>query len=1048
MASEHTSGHPSQRRHLSEVSDVGRKNPWHAAHVSTHDRLTGARQPEPSGDSFGPVDSRISVELPLTPQSASEETQHSSVIGSEISTHRSEALSSSHWSHPERASGTVASLDKYAQIYVPTWLKRVNQDDNYSFVPWLDAEGLDRLDYSHYWQDVWPRTLWDKLHANPSPLEREVPKVGNVSTGRFPLDDVSSRAPPKHNTSVAAQRQLAPEGECSESMTPAENYSGIALGQQSMDTNPTELGRSIPTTLYRDPHFAPLEPHCYADHWQHLVMLESECRRSELMDSTMYAQKLRPYLDKGAGRTFVPAWSHNGLYTLRVPGIREEKPRLVAGHQLQLRPLASPSLAHYQDQESAWLHLVLEARIDAVLAVQGDIVLSCPALQMLQAFFARVDTIAFNVEFVFDNALPTEQVAALARISERLNQEVTSASWMTSTLFPSRATAPGSPRHNSDSKTSDKLAWLDTTLNKEQKAAITAITSLTGSGIPFLLSGPPGTGKTKTCVEAILQLVREPTHRLLVVTPSNASADVMTLRLAAHMGPKRLLRLQSSARPPAEVPERLSMYCHLDTARNTYSLPPWTDLMQREVVVTASHDVPMLIRSRCASNIDVGDLQSFFLPPLFKSHHPASPVVQPHWTHLVVDEAGQACETDLAPALATVMPHPRASTSPVVVLAGDPYQLGPTVKSPAARLAGLDTSLLERLCLRPAYQYSLRKLRQRGRANVLSRQGQDAELFEGEVLHCGHLLRNYRARHPSLLHLPSTLFYSDSLVPSSLPTPGSLARLDWRRLPRHGIASGLPMLFVDCRTDDEWVDEGVSWSNAGEAREVVAICRSLIASFRAPEHELGPQDIAVISPFREQVWQIRLMLRKMGLGAVSVGPVEAFQGQEAAVVIISPVRSRSRFVERDRQQSVGVIREPKRLNVALTRAQELLVIVGNAKTLSTECEEWREVVAHAQRNRWIVPAAMDDVSGGSARHEQDTPIAGQRVSALESAEASGNGWWTKMLRDGGLLHKGSRYMQSALSNDLAPYNGDNTHLLAGRIATVALQEDEEAGGIS
>lgn len=51
------------------------------------------------------------------------------------------------------------------------------------------------------------------------------------------------------------------------------------------------------------------------------------------------------------------------------------------------------------------------------------------------------------------------------------------------------------------------------------------------------------------------------------------------------------------------------------------------------------------------------------------------------------------------------------------------------------------------------------------------------------------------------------------------------------------------------------------------------------------------------------------------------------------VVIISTVRSSTRFLPDDQRFNRGVIYEAKRFNVALTRAKELLIIVGNGSVL-------------------------------------------------------------------------------------------------------------------
>ena len=104
-----------------------------------------------------------------------------------------------------------------------------------------------------------------------------------------------------------------------------------------------------------------------------------------------------------------------------------------------------------------------------------------------------------------------------------------------------------------------------------------------------------------------------------------------------------------------------------------------------------------------------------------------------------------------------------------------------------------------------------------------------------------------------------------------------------------------------------------------------------------------------MSPFRAQVQRLRLALRAARLRDVSVGPTEAFQGLESGVVILCTTRQRSRFLAEDRAQRAGLVGEPKRLNVALTRAREGLVVVGDPDLLGTD-ERWRVWLAFCRRH--------------------------------------------------------------------------------------------------
>jgi helicase MOV-10 len=173
----------------------------------------------------------------------------------------------------------------------------------------------------------------------------------------------------------------------------------------------------------------------------------------------------------------------------------------------------------------------------------------------------------------------------------------------------------------------------------------------------------------------------------------------------------------------------------------------------------------------------------------------------------------------------------------------------------------------------------------------------------------------------SILMVPAALFYNDTLIASAT----DVKLIEWSGLPNPRI----PILFQGCESEESWIDEGASWYNAGEISEII----NIILSLSVERPDIKESEIAVITPWKEQVWRIRTQLRALGLHGVDVGHVEAYQGAEFRVTILSCVRSRKRFLDSDREANMGLYNEPKRFNVAITRAKELLIVVGNANLL-------------------------------------------------------------------------------------------------------------------
>lgn len=378
------------------------------------------------------------------------------------------------------------------------------------------------------------------------------------------------------------------------------------------------------------------------------------------------------------------------------------------------------------------------------------------------------------------------------------------------------------------------------------------------------------TGKTVTLVEAILQLYTSNKKAcILVCSSSNSASDHVLVKLLASGGTlireRNVFRLNASSRPYDDMNREYMRFCFFDEM--VFKCPPLRALMQYRIIVS--------------TYMSSATLQAEGLP-------------RGHFSHIFLDEAGQASEPE------TMVPITSLSDQrTVVVLAGDPRQLGPVVFSRGAENHGLGVSYLERL-----FQYDCYA---QGNENYVTR-----------------LVRNYRC-HPAILELPSKLFYEGQLVPCKESNSVMESVYNSLGLPNKAF----PVLFVGIQGCDEREGNNPSWFNRTEASKVMEIIRKIMKN-----NDISSADIGVITPYRQQVLKLRKALELLEMEDVKVGSVEQFQGQEREIIIISTVRSTVKHNEFDRVHQLGFLSNHRRFNVAITRARSLLVIVGNPHVIS------------------------------------------------------------------------------------------------------------------
>ena len=153
-------------------------------------------------------------------------------------------------------------------------------------------------------------------------------------------------------------------------------------------------------------------------------------------------------------------------------------------------------------------------------------------------------------------------------------------------------------------------------------------------------------------------------------------------------------------------------------------------------------------------------------------------------------------------------------------------------------------------------------------------------------------------------------------------------------------------------------------------------------------NKTDPADIGVVTPYSKQAMKIRQLLERTDkeYKKIKVGSVDEFQGQERRVIIISTVRSSVEYIDFDLKFNLGFVANPKRFNVAITRAQALVIVVGNPKVLQTD-EHWESYLEHCREGGGAVGSTWTKRGQGGGTEEEEASIERKLGHLITRAEA-------------------------------------------------------------
>lgn len=435
-------------------------------------------------------------------------------------------------------------------------------------------------------------------------------------------------------------------------------------------------------------------------------------------------------------------------------------------------------------------------------------------------------------------------------------------------------------------------------MNEDQQNAVTKVLAAQDYA---LILGMPGTGKTTTIAQLIRALLAQG-KSILLTSFTHTAVDNILLKIRDIAPAGSILRLGV----PAKINTQVQEFCQL-------AATPRTSIDE----IDAAYMESKIVATTC-----MGTNHALFQRRSFDV--------------CIVDEASQiTLPTILGPLL-----HARK-----FVLVGDHFQLPPLVQSRSALEGGLDISLFRQLSEQHAEAVAAlgRQYRMCEEIMMLSN-----ELIYHGQLRCGNDAVAKRSLQCTSDQEAFGKFHRPSTIQASSCTSDATCWL------RHATDPHRKVVYANTdalgKTALETLTGGKNITNQLEA----TLAAQLVLTFLAmgvPAAEIG-----VITLYRSQLALIRQLFKKAGISTdVEIDSADRFQGRDKECIILSMVRANEQGIVGD------LLKDWRRVNVALTRARSKMVVLGHGKTLKHN-DLLRKFLALVERERWMLslPRGADE----------------------------------------------------------------------------------------
>ena len=478
------------------------------------------------------------------------------------------------------------------------------------------------------------------------------------------------------------------------------------------------------------------------------------------------------------------------------------------------------------------------------------------------------------------------------------------------------------------------LTFFNQELNESQKDAVRFALEVNEIG---LIHGPPGTGKTTTIVEVILQLVKLG-NKILVVAPSNIAVDNIGEKLIQY---KSKLSSKDSninlefdlcriGHPARLLPSVISncLDTKVENSDNTQfvkKVKREIDKIKRELQKIDYKEKEKKFALKQELKDKKEDIKGSYKNTVFDIYRKANIILstcvssgenylnlaiskENPFDYIIIDECAQGTE---CLCWVPILQGKKA------ILAGDHLQLPPTIKSKNAEYV-LSYTLFDRMI--STYGNKVTRL-----LDTQYRMNEKIMKFSSQELYEDKLIADETVKNHTLKDLIMQRYKDDKNILDEINSLDDFGIFDKPLVLLN--TSGLEFF----ETKDP---ETLSSYNVGETD----LCKRMVDYLKV-KLKAENKDIGIITPYSAQVANLSNKITQDDYRGLEISTVDGFQGREKEIIILSLVRS-------NQKNQVGFLSDKRRLNVAITRPRRMLIVIGDIDTITNGNENENLFLKH------------------------------------------------------------------------------------------------------